>query len=115
MAGDAGGSRPGCSFLFPAPGMQQLLGLPAPLLTNTVTPPEIQTASVCAHDALLFNKPLVPRLCQECYAGIGLSCGANGGQGVLRLLGQALHVLPGTCPCISTQEILDKNMGVITF
>lgn len=112
MAGDAEGSRPGCSFLLPTPRVQQLLGLPAPLLANTITPREMQTASLCTRDATLLGEPCVPRLRQVRYAGVGLSCCANGGRGVLKLLGQVLH---GTRPCISTQEILDRNTGVIAF
>lgn len=95
----------GAHSLFPAPRMQQLLGLLAPLPTNAVTPPEKRTVSLCTHDVTLRNKPCVPRLRRACYAGVGLSCHANGGRGVLKLLGQALHELPGTCHCISTQEM----------
>lgn len=111
----AGGSCPGCSLLFPTPRMQQLLGLPAPLQTNAVMPPEIQTASLCTHDATLHNKPCVPSLRQACCACTGLSWSVNGGLRCPEAAGQALHVLPGMHTCISTQEILDRNMGVTAF
>lgn len=98
----------GCLFLFPAPCMQQFLGLPAPPLTPQCLPRYQQHLSTCRRDATSLNKPRVPREPRACCGGTGLPWGASG-WGVLKL--QALHMLPGTCPWTSTQEMLDRNMG----